>query len=130
MLLLCSLSSFNSMAFFLFLLYITIIFSISSSQSTVCHKFCGDVPIHYPLSIDDGCGSAYYRDLLLCTNSSVLHFCIPSGSYPVSSIDYTNPHLVITDPTLWSCSNPSDTSFAATSFSHDTSKRFSLSTKN
>ncbi|KAJ4808215.1 wall-associated receptor kinase galacturonan-binding protein [Rhynchospora pubera] len=116
--------------FFLFLLCITTTINKVYSQSAVCRTYCGDIPIHYPLSIDDGCGSPYYRNMLLCSNSSILHFRTPSGSYPVSYIDYTEPHLVITDPFMWSCANPTDTSFAATPFSLDTSKRFSLSTRN
>ncbi|KAJ3692338.1 hypothetical protein LUZ60_012688 [Juncus effusus] len=101
-----------------------------SSQSTLCRTACGSIPIRYPLSIDDGCGSPYYRKILQCTNSSTLHFHTPSGLYPVLSIDYSDPHIVISDSSMWSCQNPSDINFNAAPFSLDTSKRFSLSERN
>ncbi|KAG4123982.1 hypothetical protein ERO13_D10G011300v2 [Gossypium hirsutum] len=36
-------------------------------QSNLCRTSCGNIPINYPLGIDDGCGSPYYRHILDCS---------------------------------------------------------------
>ncbi|XP_072965254.1 uncharacterized protein [Typha angustifolia] len=101
-----------------------------SSQSSLCRTSCGGIPIKYPLSIDDGCGSPYYRNMLTCSPSSgFLHLRTPSGTYPVISVDYADPHLVVADPSMWRC-HSSRTTRVSNPFSLDTSTRFSLSTKN
>ncbi|KAH0460834.1 hypothetical protein IEQ34_008409 [Dendrobium chrysotoxum] len=123
-------------AAFLFLLLSTISFSISSSSTTSCRSSCGLLPIHYPLSIDDGCGSPLYRHLLSCnaslSNNSrpILLLRTPSGSYPIISLSYSNQdsHLIISDPSMWTCKALSPVPQAP--FSLDTSTRFSLSSKN
>ncbi|URE35286.1 hypothetical protein MUK42_32638 [Musa troglodytarum] len=106
----------------------------SLAQSSLCRTSCGAIPIRYPLGIDDGCGSPYYRNMLICSNASRLFLRTPSGTYPVAAVDYTDPHLVVNDPSMWSChsSGPDDAVLrrAASPFSLDTSTRFSLSSKN
>ncbi|XP_068664489.1 uncharacterized protein [Aristolochia californica] len=114
-----------SLCFFLFL---HLIFRCSS-QSNVCRTSCGNIPINYPFGIDEGCGSPYYRNILACTNSSTLELRTPSGRYPVRSVSYADPHLVVTDPYMWSCND--GVRFRRTRpFSLDTSTRFTLSTQN
>ncbi|XP_020594539.1 wall-associated receptor kinase-like 20, partial [Phalaenopsis equestris] len=115
---------------------ISISSSSSSSSQTSCRSTCGPLPIHYPLSIDDGCGSPLYRDLLFCKpnpsndSSPTLLLRTPSGSYPILSLSYSNQdsHLVISDPSMWTCDSHSPAPL--TPFSLDTSTRFSLSSKN
>ncbi|THU49866.1 hypothetical protein C4D60_Mb06t14080 [Musa balbisiana] len=106
----------------------------SLAQSSLCRTSCGAIPIRYPLGIDDGCGSPYYRNMLICANASRLFLRTPSGTYPVDAVDYTDPHLVVNDPSMWSCrSSGADDPVlrrAANPFSLDTSTRFSLSSKN
>ncbi|XP_010916126.2 uncharacterized protein [Elaeis guineensis] len=118
--------------------------SLSSAHSHLCRTSCGVIPIRYPFGIDDGCGSPYYRSMLLCTNSSRLILRTPSGNYPVASVDYADPHLLVTDPSMWSCPSDDDNNNfyyddddervafrrPVTPFSLDTSTRFSLSPKN
>ncbi|CAL5038546.1 unnamed protein product [Urochloa decumbens] len=98
--------------------------------SGLCRESCGDIPVRYPLGIDDGCGSPYYRNILTCsTHNSTLRLRTPSGTYPVAGADYSDPHLVVTDPSMWTCARPF-TSVHAAPFSLDTSTRFSLSPRN
>ncbi|MQL88935.1 hypothetical protein Taro_021509 [Colocasia esculenta] len=112
-----------------------------SAQSSLCRTTCGDVHIHYPFGIDDGCGSPYYRNLLVCdaiTPSSAprLHLRTPSGTYPVLNISYSEPHLVVSDPSMWSCDDVDGLGSAIfrspgrPPFSLDASTRLSLSPKN
>ncbi|XP_066335429.1 uncharacterized protein [Miscanthus floridulus] len=95
----------------------------------VCRESCGDIPVRYPLGIDDGCGSPYYRNMLTCADNATLRLRTPSGTYPVAGADYSDPHLVVTDPSMWTCARPF-TSVHAAPFSLDTSTRFSLSPRN
>ncbi|WOK97488.1 transcription factor bHLH137-like [Canna indica] len=70
--------------------------------------------------------------MLLCANDSRLLLRTPSGTYPVATVDYADPHLVVTNPSMWSCRS-SDVDDAvpprrpANPFSLDSSTRFSLS---
>ncbi|OAY82828.1 hypothetical protein ACMD2_13681 [Ananas comosus] len=77
--------------------------------------------------------------MLVCNSSnSTLLLRTPSGTYPVASIDYADPHLIITDPSMWTCphaaaattTTSASVRSAAPPFSLDTSTRFSLSSKN
>ncbi|PIA28843.1 hypothetical protein AQUCO_06600043v1 [Aquilegia coerulea] len=100
-----------------------------AAQSNLCRTTCGDIPIKYPLSIDDGCGSPYYRHILVCSDAGKLEFRTPSGRYPVHNISYSDPHILVSDPYMWKCED--ENNFRATRpFSLDTSTHFALSSKN
>ncbi|KAL1076187.1 hypothetical protein V6Z11_D10G013100 [Gossypium hirsutum] len=43
------------------------IITFIEAQSNLCRTSCGNIPINYPLGIDDGCGSPYYRHILDCS---------------------------------------------------------------
>ncbi|KAJ8616756.1 hypothetical protein MRB53_036128 [Persea americana] len=104
--------------------------STTTAQSTFCRTFCGDIPIHYPFGIDDGCGSPYYRNILVChPNSTTLELRTPSGRYPVRRIRYDDPHIVVSDPFMWSCRD-GNRFRPSRPFSLDTSTHFTLSSKN
>ncbi|XP_074586588.1 uncharacterized protein LOC141842273 [Curcuma longa] len=118
---------------FLSILLFSMLTHRSSALSSLCRTDCGGIPIRYPFAIDDGCGSPYYRNMLICTNASRLFLRTPSGTYPVASVDYSDPHLVVTDPSMWSCNSSTVAEplrRPANPFSLDTSTRFSLSPKN
>ncbi|KAK6932757.1 Wall-associated receptor kinase, galacturonan-binding domain [Dillenia turbinata] len=100
-----------------------------SSQSSLCRTSCGDIPIRYPFGIDDGCGSPYYRYVLACSNSQKLELRTPSGRYPVGSLSYSDPHILVSDPFMWNCQD-GDNFRATRPFSLDTSTHFSLSPQN
>ncbi|KAI4371647.1 hypothetical protein MLD38_009974 [Melastoma candidum] len=94
-----------------------------------CRTSCGRIPINYPFGIDDGCGNPYYRRLLACSNTGVLELRTPSGRYPVTNISYSDPHLIVTDPSMWRCQDRDE--FRPTlPFSLDTSTHLKLSPQN
>ncbi|PON52122.1 Wall-associated receptor kinase, galacturonan-binding domain containing protein [Parasponia andersonii] len=103
---------------------------IRPAQASVCRTSCGKVPINYPFGIDDGCGSPYYRHLLVCSESGYLELRTPSGRYPVRTISYgTDPHILLTDPFMWNCQD--GVNYRPTRpFSLDTSTHLSLSPQN
>ncbi|CAG7868755.1 hypothetical protein BRARA_F00891 [Brassica rapa] len=104
--------------------------SIISSQSHLCRSSCGDIPINYPFGIDDGCGSPYYRHMLICSdNNTKLELRTPSGKYPVKSISYSDPHLLVSDPFMWNCQDR-DNFRPTRSFSIDSSTHFTVSPQN
>lgn len=104
----------------------------TSAQSTACRTSCGNLPVSYPFGLNPGCGSPYYHNLLSCT-SDVLRLRTPSGSYSVRSISYSDTHLVVSDPSMWSCRVHDDWSSRTPPrppFALDSSTRLSLSPTN
>lgn len=111
------------------LLTIPSLIGLTEAQSKLCRTSCGDVPISYPFGIDDGCGSPYYRQLFVCSNSGQLEFRAPSGRYPIRNITYSDPHILLTDPFMWNCQDGNN--FRLTRpFSLDASTHFTLSSQN
>ncbi|KDP20716.1 hypothetical protein JCGZ_21187 [Jatropha curcas] len=114
---------------FLFVLLTLPFFSLTTAQASHCRTSCGTIPINYPFGIDDGCGSPYYRHILVCTDSGNLEVRTPSGRYQVRSISYSDPHIIVTDKFMWKCEDGNQ--FRATRpFSLDTSTHFTLSSQN
>ncbi|CAF1925294.1 unnamed protein product [Brassica oleracea var. botrytis] len=104
--------------------------STTLSQSHLCRSSCGNIPINYPFGIDDGCGSPYYRHMLICSdNNTKLELRTPSGKYPVKSISYSDPHLLVSDPFMWNCQDR-DNFRPTRSFSIDSSTHFTVSPQN
>uniref|UniRef100_A0A5B7BVD3 Wall-associated receptor kinase galacturonan-binding domain-containing protein n=1 Tax=Davidia involucrata TaxID=16924 RepID=A0A5B7BVD3_DAVIN len=103
--------------------------TLTSAQPSLCRTSCGGIPINYPLGIDDGCGSPYYRHILVCSGLGHLELRTPSGRYPIRSVSYSDPHLLITDPFMWNCLD-GDNFRPTRPFSLDTSTHFSLSSQN
>ncbi|OIT26357.1 PREDICTED: uncharacterized protein LOC109215408 [Nicotiana attenuata] len=100
----------------------------TQAQSRLCRKSCGGIPIQYPFGLDDGCGSPYYRHILVCT-ADMLEFRTPSGRYAVKNINYSDPHILVTDPFMWNCLD-GDNFRPTRPFSLDTSTHFTLSPQN
>ncbi|KAG8635179.1 uncharacterized protein LOC110603186 isoform X2 [Manihot esculenta] len=106
-----------------------LLFSSITAQASHCRASCGTILINYPFGIDDGCGSPYYRHVLVCSDSGNLELRTPSGRYQVHSISYSDPHIIVVDPFMWNCQDGSQ--FRATRpFSLDTSTHFTLSSQN
>ncbi|KAF6157330.1 hypothetical protein GIB67_004268, partial [Kingdonia uniflora] len=89
---------------------------------------CGDIPINYPFSIKDGCGSPYYRHLLICSNCGELQLRTSSGRYPILNITYSDPHIIVFDPFMWNCKD-GDNFRPTRPFRLDTSTHLSLSSQ-
>ncbi|WVZ10671.1 hypothetical protein V8G54_015201 [Vigna mungo] len=113
----------------LLLVVIHSFFTLTRSQSTTCRTSCGDIPIEYPFGIDDGCGSPYYRYILVCSESGKLEVRTPSGRYLVHNVSYADPHILVTDPFMWNCED-GENYRPTRPFSLDTSTRFKLSPQN
>ncbi|KAL1834351.1 hypothetical protein ACET3Z_004002 [Daucus carota] len=103
--------------------------SLIKAQSSQCRTSCGDIPIYYPFGIDDGCGSPYYRHILVCSDSGSLELRTPSGRYPVRNVSYSDPHILVSDPFMWNCQD-GDNFRPTRPFSLDSSTHFSLSRQN
>ncbi|KAL4628328.1 hypothetical protein ACB092_05G229800 [Castanea dentata] len=100
--------------FFLVILLVQLPFlSLTTAQASHCRTTCGDIPIKYPFGIDDGCGSPYYRYILI----------------PSSNVSYSERHILLTDPFMWNCQD-TDRFRPTRPFSLDTSTHFSLSPQN
>ncbi|KAA8520124.1 hypothetical protein F0562_014380 [Nyssa sinensis] len=125
-----SIASWSSSSWYILLLISILPFlTLTSAETSHCRTSCGDIPINYPFGIDDGCGSPYYRHILVCSGLGHLELRTPSGRYPIRSISYSDPHILVTDPFMWNCLDGNN--FRPTRpFSVDTSTHFSLSSQN
>ncbi|KAJ4703945.1 Wall-associated receptor kinase-like [Melia azedarach] len=112
-----------------FLVLFPLLLLSKPAQASICRTFCGSIPVKYPFGIDDGCGSPYYRHMLICSDYGKLELRTPSGRYPVSGISYSDPHILLNDPFMWKCQD-GDNFRATRPFSLDTSTHFSLSSQN
>nr|GMD92944.1 LEAF RUST 10 DISEASE-RESISTANCE LOCUS RECEPTOR-LIKE PROTEIN KINASE-like 2.7 [Ipomoea batatas] len=118
----------SPLSFIAIFLFFSPFLQLGKSEENVCRKWCGDIPIQYPLGIDDGCGSPYYRHIITCT-AGELQLRTPSGRYPIKNVSYSDPHILVTDPFMWTCDDGED--FRPTRpFSLDTSTHFTLSPQN
>ncbi|XP_074298237.1 uncharacterized protein LOC141629069 [Silene latifolia] len=108
---------------------ISLILPLTTSQSSLCRTSCGGIEINYPLSIDDGCGSPYYRHILVCSGNT-LELRTPSGRYTVKSISYSDPHILVLDPLMWACHDGNRFTRPTRPFSLDSSTHLSLSNQN
>ncbi|XP_052173518.1 wall-associated receptor kinase 3 [Diospyros lotus] len=77
-------------------------------SSQTCRKTCGKQPLQYPFGSAAGCGDPRFQKYITCSQDQ-LTLSTHSGCYPVTSIDYPNQVLYITDPSMstCSCTNPS-----------------------
>ncbi|KAL7164009.1 hypothetical protein ACSBR2_040006 [Camellia fascicularis] len=70
--------------------------------SQICQRTCGKQPIKYPFGTGPGCGDPRFQTHITCSQDQ-LTFSTHTGCYPVTSIDYTNQVLYITDPSMSTC---------------------------
>ncbi|KAL6983561.1 hypothetical protein U1Q18_016945 [Sarracenia purpurea var. burkii] len=75
-------------------------------SSQTCRRTCGNQPINYPFGTGPGCGDPRFQTSVTCNqNQNQLIFSTHSGCYPITSIDYKNQVLYITDPSMSTCSS-------------------------
>lgn len=67
--------------------------------------------------------------MLICSDAGNLELRTPSGKYPVRSITYSDPHILLVDPFMWNCLD-GDNFRPTRPFSLDTSTHFTLSSQN
>lgn len=91
-----SYTSLPILSIFLFLLP-----SLISSQ--ICQRNCGTETLKYPFGSGPGCGDPRFQPHVSCSQQK-LTFTTHTGSYLVTSIDYSNQVIHISDPTMSTCS--------------------------
>lgn len=112
------------------IVFLVILLNEATAQSGLCRRSCAGLSIQYPFGIDDGCGSLEYRSLLVCSDrNTTLELRTPTGIYPVRNISYDDLHIIIADPSMWSCSAGNKLP-QSQRFSLDISTKFSLSNLN
>ncbi|KAL0336266.1 UNVERIFIED_CONTAM: hypothetical protein Sradi_4838500 [Sesamum radiatum] len=80
-----------------------IIFLPSLISSQTCQKTCGKIPIKYPFGTGPGCGDPRFQPYVTCSQQQ-LTFSTHTGCYTITSIDYNNQVIYISDPTMSTCS--------------------------
>lgn len=86
------------------LLFLISLIFIPSISSQTCQKTCGRQPIKYPFGTGPGCGDPRFQTYITCNQQQQqLTFTTHTGTYPITSIDYTNTLIYITDPTMSTC---------------------------
>jgi hypothetical protein len=86
---------------FLSLISLFLLPSLISAQT--CQRTCGKQILKYPFGSDPGCGDPRFQQYVAC-NQQRLTLTTHTGSYPVSTIDYTNQVIYISDPSMSTCS--------------------------
>ncbi|XP_072956398.1 wall-associated receptor kinase-like 20 [Typha angustifolia] len=95
----------------LFLLFFVFFLTPPSSADSACKPSCGGLSLHYPFGSGPGCGSPAFHPHVACNATrQLLTFSTQSGTYPIQSIDYTNQLLILSDPSMSTCSATSPSS--------------------
>ncbi|KAJ7943549.1 Wall-associated receptor kinase-like protein [Quillaja saponaria] len=68
-----------------------------------CQRTCGKQILKFPFGSGPGCGDPRFQSYITCSQEK-LTFNTHTGSYFVTSIDYTNQVIQISDPTMSTCS--------------------------
>ncbi|XP_009630519.1 uncharacterized protein [Nicotiana tomentosiformis] len=92
--------NFKNSSTFISCILLIIFPSLISSQA--CQRFCGNIPMKYPFGTGPGCGDPRFQPFITCNNQQ-LTFKTHTGCYPVTSIDYNNQLLYISDPSMSTC---------------------------
>ncbi|KAK9276017.1 hypothetical protein L1049_005548 [Liquidambar formosana] len=85
------------------LFFITLMFLPRPISCQSCQKTCGNQLIKYPFGTGPGCGDPRFQKYVTC-NQEKLTFTTHTGCYPITTIDYNNQVIYISDPTMSTCS--------------------------
>ncbi|KAL6547188.1 hypothetical protein OROMI_022909 [Orobanche minor] len=90
---------------FLTTLFSSILLPFLTSSQT-CRNTCGKIPIKYPFGTGPGCGDPRFQPYITCTSEQQLTLSTHTGCYTVTSVDYNDQVIHISDPTMSTCSCP------------------------
>lgn len=93
-------SSFHLILSIFFFLLLHLLPLISAQ---ICQRSCGKDILKYPFGSGPGCGHPLFQPYISCSQQR-LTFTTHTGSYYLTSIDYTNQVIHISDPTMSTCS--------------------------
>lgn len=68
-----------------------------------CSDTCGTIPVKFPFGTGPGCGHPDFARYVKCSSGSELQLSTSSGTYQISSINYTSNAVVVSDPLMSTC---------------------------
>lgn len=74
------------------------------SDGAACRDLCGNVPVKFPFGTGPGCGDPRFQSYVRCVNQKLM-LTTHSGAYQITSIDYDNHVILITDPLMSTCTS-------------------------
>jgi len=84
------------------LLSLCCLFLVPSAAGWACRDTCGNLQVKYPFGTGPGCGDPRFQNSVSCVNQKLM-FTTHSGSYPISSIDYSQTTIYLADPQMSTC---------------------------
>lgn len=95
------------------LLSIIFHFILASAAEPPCKKTCGSIEIKYPFGTGHGCGSPRFHPYIACSAATnQLLLTTHTGTYPVTSIDYSAAVITVAPPCMSNCTNMQPTSIS------------------
>lgn len=82
--------------------------SISAQRTAAaappCRTTCGALTVKYPFGTGYGCGSPRFSSHVTCSSDDRLLLNTHTGDYPITSISYSDSTVVISPPSMSTCS--------------------------
>lgn len=96
-------------------LLLSIIFHsfLTSATGPPCKKTCGSIEIKYPFGSGNGCGSPRFHPYVSCSAASnQLLLTTHTGTYPITSADYSAAVITVSPPCMSNCTAMQPTSLS------------------
>ncbi|KAK4264924.1 hypothetical protein QN277_026039 [Acacia crassicarpa] len=83
--------------------------TVAATADTVsCGNTCGSTPVKFPFGTGPGCGSPQFHQYITCapnaTGGDQLFLTTHTGSYPITTISYTDSTITLSPPCMSTCS--------------------------